>query len=202
MDGESFLGGLGDHGLGGDQETGHGGRALDRPHGRPSRGSTMPACSMSQYSSVWALKPKVAPPLSRMRPTTIEPSTPALGGDLTDRRLESLEHDVDAGLNVRAVALDRLGGLLGEQQGDAATGDDTLFHGRAGRMESVVDAVLLLLDLDLGRTADADHRDAARELGQALLELLTVVVRGGLLDLRLDLADAALDGPPCRRHRR
>jgi hypothetical protein len=43
------------------------------------------------------------------------------------------------------------------------------------------------------RTADADHRDAARELGQTLLQLLAVVVRGSLLDLRLDLADAALD---------
>jgi hypothetical protein len=27
----------------------------------------------------------------------------------------------------------------------------------------VVDAILLFLDLDLGRTADADYRDAARE---------------------------------------
>jgi hypothetical protein len=61
-------------------------------------------------------------------------------------------------------------------------------------VEGVVDAVLLLLHLDLGRAADADHRDAARELGQALLELLTVVVRGGLLDLRLDLRHATLDG--------
>src|SRR5690606_12448772 len=48
-------------------------------------------------------------------------------------------------------------------------------------------------DLDLGRAADADHRDAASELGETLLELLTVVVRGGLLDLLLDLGDAALD---------
>src|SRR5207249_11058793 len=34
--------------------------------------------------------------------------------------------------------------------------------------------------------------DTARELGQALLELLAVVVRGGLLDLGTDLGDAAL----------
>jgi hypothetical protein len=37
-----------------------------------------------------------------------------------------------------------------------------------------------------------DHRDAARELGEPPLELLNVVVRGGLIDLRLDLPDAAL----------
>src|SRR4029078_9189278 len=56
-----------------------------------------------------------------------------------------------------------------------------------------IDAVLLLLHLDLGRATDADHRNAAGELRQPLLPLFFVVVRGGLLDLRLDLADAALD---------
>jgi hypothetical protein len=63
----------------------------------------------------------------------------------------------------------------------------------AGRIERVLDAVLLLLHLDLGRAADLDHRDAARELGEPLLQLLAVVVGGRLLDLRLDLRDARLD---------
>src|SRR3990172_7000551 len=39
-----------------------------------------------------------------------------------------------------------------------------------------------------------DDGHAPGELGQALLELLLVVVRGGLLDLRLDLRHARLDG--------
>jgi hypothetical protein len=38
-----------------------------------------------------------------------------------------------------------------------------------------------------------DHRNAAREFGETLLELLFVVVGGRLLDLRLDLRDPALD---------
>ena len=67
---------------------------------------------------------------------------------------------------------------------DAAAGDDALFDGRAGRVQRVLDARLLLLHLDLGRRADADDRDAADELREALLELLAVVVRRGLLDLR------------------
>src|SRR5262249_16322275 len=81
----------------------------------------------------------------------------------------------------------------GAQQRDAAARHDAFLDRGAGGVERVLDAVLLLLDLDLGRTADADHRDAARELGETLLQLLAVVVRGGLLDLRLDLADARLD---------
>src|SRR5438874_11133689 len=63
-------------------------------------------------------------------------------------------------------------------------------------MHRVINAILALPHLDFGRAADADHRDAARELGQTLLQLLTVVVRGGFLDLRLDLLDARLDVSP------
>jgi hypothetical protein len=60
-------------------------------------------------------------------------------------------------------------------------------------MHRVVNAILALLHLDLGGAADADHRDAAGQLGEALLELLAVIVRRGLLDLSLDLVDPALD---------
>ena len=81
------------------------------------------------------------------------------------------------------------------QQRDAAAGDDALLDRRAGRVHRVLDARLLLLHLGLGRRADLDDRDAADELRQPLLQLLAVVVGGGLLDLRADLLDAALDAP-------
>ena len=70
---------------------------------------------------------------------------------------------------------------------------DTLLDRRTGRVHGVVNPVLALLHLDLGGTADPDHRHAARELRKPLLQPLLVVVRGGFLDLRLDLTDAALD---------
>ena len=41
--------------------------------------------------------------------------------------------------------------------------------------------------------AHFDHRDAARELRQALLELLAIVIGGGLIDLGAQGFDAALD---------
>ena len=72
-------------------------------------------------------------------------------------------------------------------------GDDAFLDRRAGRMHRVVDAVLAFLDLDLGRAADADDRDAAGQLGQPLLQFLLVVVRGRLLDLRAQLRAAGLD---------
>src|SRR5207302_7161288 len=63
----------------------------------------------------------------------------------------------------------------------------------AGRVHRVVDAILALLHLDFGRAADPDHRDATGELRQPLLQLLPVIVRGGLLDLLPDLGATALD---------
>ena len=60
-------------------------------------------------------------------------------------------------------------------------------------LKRVLDAVLLLLQLGLGRGADLDHRHAAGQLGQPLLQLLAVEVGGRGLDLGADLLDAALD---------
>ena len=62
------------------------------------------------------------------------------------------------------------------QQRDATTGDDALLDGRLRVANGVLDAVLALLELDLGGRADLDDRDAAGQLGQALLQLLAVVV--------------------------
>ena len=125
-------------------------------------------------------------------PTTIEPSTPAFSAICRIGSLERPAHDVDAGLLVLVVALG-LDRLRGPQQRHAAARHDAFLDRGAGRVQRIVDAILLLLDLDLGRAADLDHGDAAGELGQPLLQLLLVVVRGGVLDLLLDLADARLD---------
>ena len=61
-------------------------------------------------------------------------------------------------------------------------------------LQGVLDAVLGLLHLDLGGRANLDDGHAAGQLGETLLELLTVEVGVGVLDLGLDLLDAALDG--------
>src|SRR3954471_12698020 len=107
---------------------------------------------------------------------------------LFDRALD----DVDADLLI-AFELQAVEHLRRTNQRDAAAGDDPLFDRRLGRVHRVLDARLLLLHLGLGRRTDLDHRDAADQLGQPLLQLLAVVVRGGVLDLRADLLDAALD---------
>ena len=78
--------------------------------------------------------------------------------------------------DVRIVVRELADRRLGAQQSDAAAGDDAFFNGGPGRVQGVVDAVLLLLHFDLGCTADADDGDAAGELGETLLKLFLVVV--------------------------
>ena len=79
------------------------------------------------------------------------------------------------------------------KQRHAAAGNDAFFDRRAGGVHGVFDASLLFLQLGFGCRADLDDRNAADQLGKALLELFLVVVGGGVFDLRADLLDAAFD---------
>ena len=117
-----------------------------------------------------------------------------VGGDPPQRLADRPTDDGDADGLVTGeaeVALERGAGV---DEGGAATGDDALLDRGAGRRDGVLDAVLALLDLDLGVAADLDDHDAAGELGEALLQLLAVPVGVGPLDLGLDLRDPAGDG--------
>src|SRR5439155_23402333 len=117
----------------------------------------------------------------------------AVHRDLLERSLDGDLHDVRTG---RDVALELQAGerdLGSLQQRHATTGDDALLHGGLGVAHRVLDAVLALLELHLGGGPGLDHRNTAGQLGQALLQLLAVVVRVALLDLSADLVDPALN---------
>jgi hypothetical protein len=116
-----------------------------------------------------------------------------IGDDLAQRGFHRAQGDLDAVVLVFVGALQVLDRGLGTDQGDAAARDHAFFDGRTGGVQGVFDARLLFLHLDFGRRTDLDHRHAAGQLGHALLQLLAVVVRGGFLDLRLDLLDPGLD---------
>src|SRR4029079_12054145 len=116
-----------------------------------------------------------------------------VAGNLADQGRQRLADNVDAaGLVVIGAvhALERLGGV--EERGTAARNDAFLDRG-AGRVKRVIDAVLALLDLDLGSTADLDHGYAAGKLGQPLLQLLAIIVGGGRFDLLTDRANPSFD---------
>src|SRR3954468_23566731 len=114
-------------------------------------------------------------------------------GDLLQRSLERDADDVGTGrlVTVQLQLLERAG--RGLRESDATTGDDALLDGGLGVAHRVLDAVLALLQLDLGRGTRLDDGDATGQLGQPLLQLLAVVVGVRLLDLGADLVDPTLD---------
>lgn len=88
--------------------------------------------------------------------------------------------------NVHSELLVEVGGLDlakgvdgGLNQGSTSTGQDTLLDGGAGGVQGIDISVLLLTDLNLRGATDLDDGDTTRELGQTLLELLLLVLRGG-----------------------
>ena len=119
----------------------------------------------------------------------------AVLSDEVERLGHRLANDLGSGLHV-AFEFRYLGveGLHAADERYAAAGDDAFFNRRAGRVEGVFYAELEFLLLGLGGRADLDDRYAADELRKALLELLLVVLGGGVGVLFLDLSRAVLDG--------
>src|SRR5215469_9106118 len=113
-------------------------------------------------------------------------------GDLAQRLLHGALHDVDADVLV-AFELQLLESRSRTRQRHAAARDDALFHGCAGRVHRVFHAGFLLFHFGFGRGANFNDGHAAHQFRQPLLQLLTVVVAGGLIDLAANFFYAAFD---------
>ncbi|TLD33253.1 hypothetical protein PspLS_00817 [Pyricularia sp. CBS 133598] len=100
--------------------------------------------------------------------------------DCPGRAGDGILDDANTELLVEVGRLDVAQSLAGSlEQSGTTTGQDTLLDGGAGGVKGIDKAVLLLTDLDLGRATDLDDGNTTRELGQTLLELLLLVLRGG-----------------------
>src|SRR5208337_922113 len=101
-------------------------------------------------------------------------------------------HDVDADLLIAfGLQLFEHAGATG--QSHSAAGDNAFFHGCACCVHGVFNPSFLFFHFGLGRGADFDYGNATDQLRQPLLQLLAVVVAGGLVDLSANLFHAALD---------
>ena len=185
------LGLLGNESLGGEEQSGDRGRVLQ---GRPGHLGRVDDAGGDQVLVLAGCGVEAEATLAGTN--LLDDDTALEAGvdrDLADRLLHGSTHNGTPGLLVVGTAAHLLHRVLSTEQSDTAAGDNALFDGRTGRLNGVLDAVLLLLELDLGGRADLEHRDAARQLGQPLLQLLAVVVGVGVVDLLLDLRDATLD---------
>src|SRR5262245_1994552 len=113
--------------------------------------------------------------------------------DLAHRLFERAPDDVEARLLVLIPKLKIVDRLARADERHPAARDNALFDRGLGRMHRVFDARLLLFQLSLSRGADLDHRYAADQLRQPLPQILAVVMRGRLLQLRAQLSHADIN---------
>ena len=114
-------------------------------------------------------------------------------GDDAQRLLDGAPDDPGPGGGI-ALEPESIDGGGGAQKRNPTTDDVAVLESRADRGQGVLDARLALLQLCLGGGADADHTDAADEVGKSLLELLAVPVRLDLLDLATKVLGARIHG--------
>src|SRR5215213_230459 len=186
---------VGDEGLGGEDHAGDAGRILHRRAGHLRRVDDARAEHIDigvgdhvvADVGVTLLLLSLTHHLDHNRPVLA-----GVSGNAAHWLFQGAAEDVDAGLDI-TLGLDRVQRREGIDQSDAATGDDAFLNSGASRAQGVLDAVLLLLELSLGGRTDLDHCHAAGQLGEALLQLLAVEVRGCRVDLGANLLDAPLD---------
>ena len=185
------LGDLGDQRIGREQQGRHARRVLQ---GGPHHLRRVDDAGAHEVA-VLTLVGVVAVVLALHLPDTVDHHRAVGAGILGDRGEgipEGISHDRGPELLV-PLEVELLDRLLAVQQGHTATRHDALGEGRLHGTLGVVDQGLPLLHLGLRGRAHVDLGHAPGELGEPLLELLTVVVAGGLRDLVADLGHAAVD---------
>src|SRR5690606_35557831 len=117
----------------------------------------------------------------------------SVGNDGAQRSFNSTQDQLDASVLVDINALQAFDSLLGADQSNATAGNNTFFHSSTRGVQSVFHTSLLFLHFHFGGSTDADNGNTAGQLGDALLQLLTVVIGSGFFDLNADLLDACFD---------
>src|SRR5271165_6696763 len=117
-----------------------------------------------------------------------------VANNLAQRLFDGTADDLGADLLVAFEGLDELvhfGGAA--NKGHTASRNDAFLDSGAGCVHGILDASFLFLHLGLGCRAHLDDGHAPNQLRKPLLELLAIVVGGGLVDLVADFLHAALD---------
>ena len=95
-----------------------------------------------------------------------------------------MPHDLDAGLVVLGVPTFLRASLARKQAPRRRPGRITFLNRGAGCMHGVIDAVPCASFTSISSAPPTrKYRYTAGELGEPLLELLAIIVRGGFLDL-------------------
>src|SRR5258708_2457785 len=115
-----------------------------------------------------------------------------IGNNLPQRLFERAADNVRSGQLI-AFYLQVIQCSSAAYQGDSASGHNAFFHGRARCVHRVFHAGFLFFHFGFGRRAYFDHGNAPNQFRQPLLQLLAVIVAGGLVDLAADFLYPAFD---------
>ena len=94
---------------------------------------------------------------------------------------------------IRVVARQTVKCCDSANQCNTTTGNHTFFNSCASSVQCIVDTVFLFFHFNFGSSTDFDYCNTAGKLGNSLLQLLTIVVRSCLFDLRANLLNACVD---------
>src|SRR5579885_2868976 len=104
-----------------------------------------------------------------------------------------LENPKAGALVAGAVVLFPFDRIHDPKQRESAARNDPFGDRGSGRRNRVVERLFAAFHFGFGGGADANHGNAAGELAKAFLELVAIVVAGGLFDLLAKLLLARLD---------
>src|SRR5579862_95010 len=182
---------LSDHDFGGQQQPGHGSRVLQRKTRDLGR---IQDALVDQVAELAGRRVVTEGTLAFLHPVQDDRGVfTRVLDDLPQRLLDRAIQDLHTDRLVLVGTLELVESLLNANQRHTAAGHNALLDGCTRGMQSVLDARLLLLHLDLGGRTDLDHGNAAGELCNTLLQLFLVVIGRGFLDLLADRLDARLD---------
>ena len=186
-----FLGNLADEGFRGEQQRGDAGRVLQS--GGDHLGWVNDAGL--QHVAVGVLVRVVAFGLSLELADAVDDDRAihaGVVGNRPQRLVEDVLDDLSTGSFV-AGELELIDGLLAPDEGDSTAGDDAALESCLDGVLGIFQQPLPLLHFRFGRRPDADLSHTAGQLGQAFLQLLTVVLAVRDADLLANLIGPAGD---------
>merc|ERR1711884_43646 len=125
-------------------------------------------------------------------------------GNRVQRPGERVLDNIHSLLLVLILGCDGINSWQTSDQSNSASGNNAFLHSGSGGVESIGHTILLLVDLNLGRSSDLEHGHTAGQPRHPLLQLLLLVLAVGVLDLVPDhvdpLADVGLAASTLQQH--
>jgi len=188
------LGEIVDNGLGGGEEAGNGGSVEESSLGNKNRVDDTSVNHVSEDVVLGIVTNANVVLLEELANNDGTLDTGVIA-DGTGRDDDGLLNNADTDLlvNVGGLLNELLEALGGVEKSRATTSNNAGGGGSLGGGESINGAVLLLTDLSLAGTTNLDHGNTTGDLGEALLELLLLVLGGGVGNGGLEKLDALLN---------